>query len=92
MRVRRGGEEGEKGGGRKWGKMTACKDFLCVVSRFLQRAFCCQEAWLSLTAFLFCYLFFFFFLSQWLTILATIQAGPREDRGPKGGGSEDRPL
>lgn len=61
MRVRRGGEEGEKGGGRKWGKMTACKDFLCVVSRFLQRAFCCQEAWLSLTAFLFCYLFFFFF-------------------------------
>lgn len=65
------------------GKMTACKDFLCVGSRFLQRAFCCQEAWLSLTAFLFCYRFYF--LSQWLTILATTQAGPREDRGPKGG-------
>lgn len=65
------------------GKITACKDFLCVGSRFLQRAFCCQEAWLSLTAFLFCYRFYF--LSQWLTILATTQAGPREDRGPKGG-------
>ena len=83
MRGRRGGEEGERGGGGTWGQMTACKDFLCVGSRFLQRASCCQEAWLSLTAFLFCYRFYF--LSQWLTILATTQAGPREDRGPKGG-------
>lgn len=77
MRGRWGGEEWERGGGRKWGKMTACKDFLCVGSRFLQRAFCCQEAWLSLMAFLFCNRFYF--LSQWLTILATTQAGPGED-------------
>ena len=88
MRGRWGGEEGERGGGRKWGKMTACKDFLCVGSRFLQRAFCCQEAWLSLMAFSFLLSFLFF-------IIVAHNLGhhsSRTWRRPEGGGSEDGPV
>lgn len=52
-------DRGEKDGERRRrrsreGERTAvCKDFLCGGSRFLQRAFCCQEAWLSPIIFLF---------------------------------------
>ena len=90
MRGERDREEGERGGGREWERMAVCKDFLSIGSCFLQRAFCCQEAWLSLMGFLSCY--HFYFLSQRLTILATTQAGPREDRVPKGGSLEDSLL
>lgn len=90
MRVRRGGEEGERRG-QEVGKDDCLQRFsLCWFSLpsegLLLSGGLAQPYGFSFL------LSVFFFLSQWLTILATIQAGPREDRGPKGGGSEDGPL
>lgn len=60
MRGGRDREKGERGGGREWERMAVCKDFLCIGSLFLQRAFCCQEACSALWVFFPAIIFIFY--------------------------------
>lgn len=70
----------ERGRGKGWsgvGKDGICKDCLRVFTSF-REAFCLAQGYG------FAFLLSLLFLSQWLTVLAISQVGPREDKLPKG--------
>lgn len=63
------------------GKDGICKDFLCVFTSF-REAFCYRAGLAQ--SYRFAFLLSLLVLSQWLTVLAISQVGPREDKLPKG--------